>query len=259
MNTQHQLVERALGYPYAIPSGSFLLVEGRHRDAHGLSLGEIHTSGRTPLLAYGSNAAPEVLARKLGPSADQDTVLAVRAALADFDVVYSAHISRYGSIPAALQRSPGTEVAVFVVYLGEDQLRLISATEPNYHPAPLRDLSCRLENGDVLTEATAYLSHHGCLLADGREIALSSIEAQGRRFPAMSQPEVLDHVRAMLAPEQTLERFIAESAADPELGRRRTEALKERMAAVRLPRSGARRSGRADRRPRSGPRGGGEG
>lgn len=228
MNTQRQLVERALGYPYAVPSGSFLLVEGRHRDARGLRLGETHTSGRTPLLAYGSNAAPEVLARKLGPSAGQDTVLAVRATLADFDVVYSAHISRYGSIPAALQRSPGTEVAVFVVYLSEEQLRLISATEPNYDRALLTDLSCTLESGEVLTQAAAYLTRHGCLLVDGSEVALAGVEARGRKLPTMSQPQVLEHLRATLAPEQSLDLFIAALVADPKLRRETTSRLSRR-------------------------------
>jgi hypothetical protein len=229
MSTQQELVERALAYPYDVPSGSFLLVDGNPRDARGLGPSDPHTTGRTPLLAYGSNAAPEVLARKLEEDPGQPPVLALRAALSDFDVVYSAHISRYGSVPAALQRSPGTEVSVFVAYLTEAQLELISATEPNYHPVLLTDLSCAFESGDVLTEATAYLTRHGCLLVDDSEVALAEVEARGRRFPAMSQPQVLEHVRAMLAPKQSLEAFVLASAADPDLARSRS---------IPLPRSG---------------------
>lgn len=235
MNEQRKLVERALAYPYAVPSNSFLLVDGSPREAPGLDSTEFHATGRTPLLAYGSNAAPEVLAGKLGETARDAPVLAMRATLADFDVVYSAHISRYGSVPAALQPSPGTGVTVFVLYLSEDQLRLIAETEPNYERVTLRGVSCELESGETLGEVATYLSRHGCLLAGDSEIALTGVEARGRRFPAMSQPQVLELVRAALAPEQSLERFVVGSATDPELARRRTEALRRREGAGQTP------------------------
>lgn len=211
MSTQQEVVERALAYPYAIPATSFLLVGDSPRAARGLEPGGAHTTGRAPLLAYGSNAAPEALARKLGEGTREDPVPALRATLADFDVVYSAHISRYGSVPAALQRSPGTEVALFVLYLTEEQLRLVSATEPNYEQVTLRGVSCRFENGAALAEVAAFLSRHGCLLVEGAAVALSAVEARGRRLPAMSEPEILERVRATLAPELSLERFIVEN------------------------------------------------
>ena len=42
----------------------------------------------------------------------------------------------------------------------------------------------------------------------------------------MSEPEVLEHVRDTLCPQESLTRFIAAGAADPELARRRTEILR---------------------------------
>ncbi len=215
MSAEQELVERALAYPYAVPSGSFLLVDGKVRDARGLEPSGTHTLDRTPLLAYGSNASPEVLARKLGGSTREKPVLALRATLTDFDIVYSAHISRYGSIPAALKRSSGTKVAVFVLYLTEKQLALISATEPNYERVMLSDVSCKLEGGETLTELAAYLSRHGCLLADGSEIALTAVEARNRTFPAMSQREVLEHVRDILRPGESLDRFMLNWISGP--------------------------------------------
>jgi hypothetical protein len=215
-----EVVERALGYPYGVPSHSFILDGGRARD---LPPAALELQGRKALLAFGSNAAPEVLARKLGASGR--AVPVVRAILSDFDVVYSAHVTAYGSVPAAIQSSPGTEAVVFVVYLTEDQLRLMSETEPNYALGRLHDVSCKLDTGDSLSEAFTYVSRHGCLLVDGSEVALSSVEAHGRRFPSMSEPQVLEHVRATLSPEQGLEDFIAANVARPERARQCTDAL----------------------------------
>lgn len=212
MEQPQDLVARALGYPYAVPSHSFLLGRDGPGDVRELDPARSDGAGRTPLLAYGSNAAPDVLDRKLGESARRDPVPAVRAALHGFDVVYSAHVSRYGSIPAALRRSPGTEAAVFVLHLTEEQLELISATEPNYELSVLEEVTLALAGGETLTRIAAYMSRHGCLTIDGSEIALAAVEARGRRFPAMTQAEVLEHVRATIAPEQTLEQFVQTAA-----------------------------------------------
>lgn len=230
MSTQQEVVERALAYPYAVPSRSYLLVGPDPGEAREIAPDEAETVGRAPLLAYGSNAAPEVLARKLGETTRRAPVAALRATLGGFDVVYSAHVSRYGSIPATLQRSPGTEATAFVLHLTDEQLRLIEATEPNYELVTLRGISCMPESGEELNELATYVSRHGCLLASGSEAALAAVEARGRRFPAMTQRQALEHVRAALAPEQKLKAFVFAAASDPELARRRTEALGSRAA-----------------------------
>lgn len=221
MNEQSEVVERALRYPYEVPSHSFVLVGERAVDT---AEAEVGLDARTPLLAYGSNASPGVLARKLGTTPDPVPVL--RATLGDFDVVYSAHISPYGLVPATLQRSLGTAVGVSVVFLTPEQLRRLSQTEPNYTLESLPGLDCRLLSGESYENAHAYLSRHGCLAVDGGEIALAAVEARGRRFPAMSEPEALALARDALAPGQSLEQFIVSSVEDSELRRRRTQALR---------------------------------
>ncbi len=57
----------------------------------------------TPVLAIGSNAGPEQLARKFPPEMFPAGVVvpAVRAVLEDFDVVYAPLISSYGSCTGA--------------------------------------------------------------------------------------------------------------------------------------------------------------
>lgn len=204
MDEKSEAVKRALAYPYAIPSRSYVLAAGRALDPGSAG---VDLADRVALLAYGSNAAPEVLGRKLGAS--PDPVPLTRTVLRDFDVVYSAHVSRYGAVPATLSPSPGTEVAAFVAYLTAEQLELVSATEPNYDLARFDRPSCTLERGDAPAELRVYLSRHGSLSLDGSEVALAAIEASGRRLPAMSQAEVLDRVREALCPERTLEEFIS--------------------------------------------------
>ncbi len=213
---------RALEYPYAPAPGSFVQWGDRTLE---LAAVEVALSERSPLLCYGSNAAPGVLALKLAPADEPAPV--IEAVLEDFDVVYSAHVSNYGSVPAALQRSPGTWATVFVAYLTSHQLRLVAQTEPNYELRSLNGLCCRLETGETLPAVPAYISRHGCLLREGSEIALAAVQAEGRRFPEMTQQQMLEHVGATLAPEQTLDEFILSTAADPELPAKWTARLRD--------------------------------
>lgn len=223
MNERNDVVERALGYPFAAPRRPFAQLGHRTLDPSEV---DIDREERTPVLAYGSNAAPQVLSRKLALS-DQP-VLVVPARLAGFDVVYSAHISPYGAIPATLQRSPGTEVRVHVIYMTSAQIGVVSATEPNYVPTLLEEIECGLEDDGDLTEVSAYISRHGCLLRDGSEVALSAVAASGRTFGALSEPEALEHIRSSLCPDDALETFVLANVTDPALSQSRTARLASR-------------------------------
>jgi len=218
------LVQRAMGYPYDRPTRPF--AQRGHLTMDPDEAG-IDPAERRPLLAYGSNAAPRVLARKLALS--RDPVLVVPATLREFDVVYSAHISPYGAVPATLQRSPGTAVEAHVIYMTDAQIELITATEPNYEPATLREVECQLEAGETLTELTAYVSRHGCLLFDGVEVALAAVPASGRTFPELSEPEVLERVRALTAPDEDTESFVLTNVADPVLAKSRSGQFKKHL------------------------------
>jgi hypothetical protein len=216
-----EILARAVDYPYAAPLHSFLQTGRLTREAGAVDL---DLRGREPLLAYGSNAAPAVLAHKLA-ALPRLPLPVLRAELVGFDVVYSAHISPYGAVPSTLQRSPGTTAPVFVAYPTAEQRQLLTATEPNYELRLLDDLMLRTELAGPLAEVQAYVSRHGCLALDDTEVALAAIESEGRRFPALAESAVLEHVRHLLAPELDLERFV-ESSLDPGMAAARTTVLR---------------------------------
>lgn len=184
------ILKRALTYPYATPKSSYLYREGRAEDLPE----DFDRDGRTPLLSYGANAAPEALALKLA-SLPGEPLPVVRSELPDFDVVYSAHVSPYGAVPATLLESPGTVAPVFVLHPTMEQHALLTATELNY------DLV-------RLSGAEAYRSKHGCLELDGSPIALAAVRSRGRTLPELDQPAVLERVRAQLQPQLSLEEFV---------------------------------------------------
>jgi len=184
------ILRRALTYPYAAPERSYL-----YRDGTAAELPEdFDLSGRTPLISYGANAAPEALALKLSPLPGVPLPV-VRSQLEDFDVVYSAHVSPYGAVPATLLESPGTVAPLFVIHPNAEQRALLTTSELNY------DL---VEVGEI----AAFRSKHGPLSIDGSPVALAAVRSRGRTLPELDEPAVLERVRSHLAPKLGLEEFI---------------------------------------------------
>jgi hypothetical protein len=210
-------------YPYAVPARPFVQQGHRTLDPEEV---DIDRAQRSRLLVYGSNASPEALARKLALSSDP--VLVEPAWLRDFDVVYSAHFSPYGAVPATLQHSPGTTVRVAIIHLTPEQLRLVSATEPNYELTSLDAASCELPDGEAVTQLSAYISRHGCLLAGDDEVALVAVPARERRFDELSEPQVLESLRVELCPEETIDAFVLGNVTDPALAQKRSAQLPSR-------------------------------
>jgi hypothetical protein len=198
------ILRRALTYPYATPSRSYLYLKGT---AEELPDGAPDLADRTPLLSYGANAAPEALTLKLA-SLPGAAMPVLRAEVEHFDVVYSAHVSPYGAVPATLVESPRTRAPVFVVHPTAEQLALLTAQELNYDLVRFSEVSCRLEDGTAVSELAGYRSKHGPLVLDGSAVALAAVRSRGRTLPELDQPAVLERVRAHLEPELTLEEFI---------------------------------------------------
>ena len=220
----------AKAYPFESPPGSYLFGEGRAmpiRDA-----GPAAFAGRTPVIAHGSNRAPAQLLRKFGETAE---IPVTRGWLADFDVVYSAHVTRYGSIAADLRHAPGVGASVFVTWLTETQLTRMHETElggENYRYGVLEQIDLELEAGPSggLQAAHVYLSVRGCVAAEGAPLSLAAVDARGRGPAALAQAEVQEVLRGRHRAHEDLDPFILANVRDAA----RRQALIAEMVAQSL-------------------------
>ena len=191
--TDTELLKLAKGYPYTRAEGSYLFADGRARPiAAGCAQAELF-GDRTPVIAHGSNRSLEQLLRKFAERAE---IPVSRALLADYDVVYSAHMTRYGAIAANLAHQPGVAGEVWVTWLDQAQLQRMHDTELGaeiYRYGTLSGIRLALEAGPVpeLAEAGVYLSSYGYLALDGQPVGLAAVPAEGRHAPALRQDEAL--------------------------------------------------------------------
>jgi hypothetical protein len=209
-------VHHAKSYPFTIPDRSYVFVDGDMRpwDA------SFDRTGRIPVIAVGSNQSPDQLRRKFD-GLSGIAIPAERARLHDFDVVYAAHISSYGSVPATLQASPGTAVALFVLWLDEPALVRMHATEGNYTYDRLTGIRLELESGKILDQAYVYSAKIGCLNVEDGCVSLAAIPARERTNPAFRQTDILARVRDWLEPGMALDKFVGAHIADADLRRAR--------------------------------------
>lgn len=213
------VLQRAAGYPYDITPTSFTFVDGE-----AAPFDPALTKGRYPVIGYGSNQSPQRLRQKYG--IEHSPIPVQRGRLADHDVVYSAHFSSYGSLPAALRHVAGTTVSVAVNWLDDAQLAAMHPTEwDNYHYARLTGISLQLAEGEELGEAYAYLSFRGHVADDGEPIALAEVAADNRRHGALTQLEALTLMRDRMAPGVALADFVHAHIADAELRAARVREL----------------------------------
>jgi hypothetical protein len=229
--TDDALLRLAKGYPYAAPAGSYLYRDGSSA-ALGGALDPGLFAGRVPVIAHGSNRAPEQLHRKFGHLRGEASVIPVtRAWLSDHDVVFSAHMTRYGAISATLHEAPGTQVQVYVTWLTEAQLPRMHETEigaGNYGYGRMGGVKLAIEGGPEIAEAFVYLSVHGCL-ADpenaGAPLALAAVPAEARVHRAVDQEAALGVLHRAHHADIALDAMILANIRNLEQRRRLVEAL----------------------------------
>ncbi len=225
------LLRLAKGYPYAAPGGSYLYCDGEATPLSG-PLDPALTAGRVPVIAHGSNRAPEQMHRKFGHLAGAASSIPVtRARLADHDVVFSAHMTRYGSVSATLHEAPGTQVEVYVTWLTEPQVERMHETEigaGNYGYGRVGGLSLQVAEGPALEEAYVYLSVHGCLGDPDKPeapLALAAVPAEARVHRAVGQEDALAVLHRAHHPELDFNAMILSNIKDVAQRRRLVEAL----------------------------------
>ena len=212
-NDRETRLSRARDYPYAIPRESYVY------RVHGVdAFDPALTRGRAPVLAIGSNQSPVRLAQKFGPDASH-VIPVQRARLEHFDIVYSAHLSSYGAVPAMLQVSEGSVVTLMVTWLDEAQLEIMHESEvsaANYAYAELNDVCVQFDDGRTHERAFVYVSRRGSLRdSSGEAIALRAIACKRRRFRSMTTTEVLEEVRMRVESRLGSDEFVERVVADP--------------------------------------------
>ena len=229
--SERDLLALAKSYPYTAPEISYLFADGQAGPIERADF-----AGRVPVLAHGSNRSPEQLKRKFGSAAEIPVSFGW---LADYDVVYSAHITQYGAVASTLQHRPGTRVRLAVTWLDEIQLTRMHETEgpSNYAFGRLIGIDLTVEHGPVVehTEAFVYLGRNGCLDLNDGPVGLSAVTAEGRGHHAHHQEEALALVNARHRPQTSLDLMILEVVRDPARRHALTAEMKARAVPVAAP------------------------
>jgi len=201
-------LERALGYPWVRPVGSYRLADDRvelladlseTEREHVIAEFDSDERGRVPMIAIGSNAAPETLQRKFAhfDAPEDRSVLALTGRLHDFDVGVAAQPAVYGSMPATLFPSPETAVGATLLWVTSNQFTQLTWTELSYRLGKLRTRFEVAEIEKSFDEVLVYVSRFGAFCLDGGPVALAAIPAAGRTAPALTQEELLNAAAAM--------------------------------------------------------------
>jgi hypothetical protein len=218
---------QALAYPWARPTGSYLLRGSRVSLLAAMAPDERERAiagfiaaggGRLPVLAIGSNAAPDVLERKFGhfPDEEDRAALALTGRLREFDVGVAAQPALYGAMPATLFPSPGTAVSAAVLWVTPAQFTQLAWSEISYRLGALRTRFEVEEADTVLEEVLAFVSRFGAFCVDGEPVALAAVPAAGRSARELTQEQVLDAAAALaLGPGATAEALVRAMIEEP--------------------------------------------
>lgn len=198
-----------LTYPGMAPADSGL-VEGDafhpvapgELDARLTALRQPGLDHRQPVVAIGSNASPARLRGKFGRAGHDSVVLPMtRIRVHGLARGVSAHVSRFGYVPATPIAASGETARLFVIWPDPAQLSVIDATEPTYDRVRL-DLEFDADDHEDVhagRDLHLYASKRGCLVdAYGNPRRLT-----GQRELIQSLLDESDAVRALAGPTHT--------------------------------------------------------
>ena len=168
--------------------------------------------GRTPLVAVGSNAVPEVVYAKLAAAAATclREVPFRPTLVTGLGVAHSAHVSPGGYVPTTPLAERGRTRRLVVSWFSAEQLAVLDRTEPNY-------VRTALAPSSGVPGAQVYVSRWGVLAPGGAPVApttqaeihriLAEDAVLGDRLPlgdpeaavaALRAPGVAEQVRSRL-------------------------------------------------------------
>ncbi len=151
--------------PAAVHAG-WLAADGGWRDLGSAAVPEELRTGRTCVVAVGSNAAPRVLAAKLTAAGVMTPVAMVPMHVVGLAIAHSAHVSPAGYVATTPYAAVGVRTRVVASWFAPDQLAALDATEPNYRRRRLP-----VELTGAPPAAQAYVSRWGVLAPGGIPLA----------------------------------------------------------------------------------------
>jgi len=183
--------ERALGYPYEAPTGSFLISGGYCQP-----LPESYDfADRVGVLSVGSNRAPAQLYRKFGKNAEIP-VTAVN--IHGCDIVHVANLAPYGAVPCSAFPSEGVVTPLNIAWLNREQLVIMHETESLGVAYEFVEWDCHYVehlHPKALDRLFGYASLKGALGFDQQgPLALEAIKSQNRQLKSCNQQQALFHV-----------------------------------------------------------------
>lgn len=197
--------ERAVAYPWERPSLSYWMQDGSVELLDTASAAAVDLGGepRYPLVAFGSNGAPGVLAEKLTVlGIDERDVLVLAGELAGYDVVASAHVAIYGALPATIVPASGARVRAALLLVTAAQFTALTRTEFNYVVARLAGAPFASDIGVATPdEVFTYVSRNGSFAPDGEAAALQAVPAARRTLREFSQVDLLERAAALVLGE----------------------------------------------------------
>lgn len=159
-------------------------------------------SARTPILAYGSNAAVSALKRKFisDKFARGWAILPVlKGTIKNFEVVHAAHfVPVNGSFPAGIAYNAATESEIWLSFLDEKEMERMHASEGIDSDSPeswysygkLDNVKIQIPGWKELTSVFVYVDNYGALKLDGKTAALAKVPA-ATRSPKVSMESAL--------------------------------------------------------------------
>ncbi len=130
-------------------------------------LGYPPMSGRTPVLAIGSNACIAQMSHKYISKNSRVAYPQIMAEVTGLDIGYAPTTARYGSVPATVVPRPNYTIQVAVQFLDEETLEELDATEGGSKRVTLsreQGVEVSLPNGGTLKSVEAYVASSGYLI-----------------------------------------------------------------------------------------------
>lgn len=185
--------ERACAYPWERPEHTFWMEDGAVELLDPGARPHAGRAQRYPLITFGSNGAPGVLAEKLAvlPEDERD-VLALTGTLSEFTVAPSAHLAVYGALPATIVRDADSNTRAGLLMVTAEQFEVLTRTEFNYVLARI-DGAAFSSDLDVAPPDSifAYVSRWGAFAPDG--VAQASQASQAALLDRAAELVIDEH------------------------------------------------------------------